>query len=104
MAIALFWQHTVSIENYLGSGSHGPVYGTARSVVGFLEHKKRLIRTTNTAEVVASSTLYASAAESDVPVDSRVTTADGKVSRVIDFIRHDSGTLPLPEHIEVVLE
>lgn len=97
-------QHTVSVEPYEGNSARGPVYGAAVSVRCFLEEKNRMVRAANGNEVVSSATFYCRLDAVDAPPESRVTLPSGRITTVLTQARQDAGTLPLPEHLEVVLQ
>lgn len=98
-------RHTIAIEPYLGADSYGAAfYGPAVTVRCFLDAKVRMIRDAGTgAQVVSSSTVYAPL-ETVAPAESRVTLPDGRVTTVMQALRRDGGGLPVPDHLEIVLE
>jgi len=100
---AFLLQHKVSIEAYLGSTGNGvETYAAATTVACFADDKRRLVRATTGEEVVSETTLYA-ALDTVAPPQSRVTLADGRVATVIQALRRDGGSLPVPSHLEIVL-
>ncbi|MFE7128957.1 hypothetical protein [Streptomyces sp. NPDC057617] len=105
MKLPKIWlQHTITVEPYEGSGAYGPVYGAPVDVEGFLEQTARLVRAPGGDEVVASSTFYCRRGAVNAPTKSKVTLPDGTKTTVI--VAHDraAGRLPLPEHLEVILQ
>ncbi len=103
-----FMQHECVFEPYLGTGGDGAdLYGPAISLAGWLDAKRRSIRTpmteTNTGgEVVGEATFYTDRGPT-IPNESRVTLPGGTVTRVIAVLDRDGGTLPLPSHLEIVI-
>jgi hypothetical protein len=103
-----FQQHIVTIEPYTGtSGAGQPLYGAAVALTGWLDFKRRTVRTAMTTsnagdEVVAEASFYTDRGPT-VPNESRVTMPDGSVSRVLAVLDRDGGTLPLPSHLEIVI-
>ncbi|MEO3860871.1 hypothetical protein [Acrocarpospora sp. B8E8] len=96
--------HEVSVEPFAGAGAFGDTFGPAVTRSGFMEEKRRKIRDKNGAEVVSNSTFYTQLDHvADFPVGSRVTYA-GRASTVLEAKRHDGGGLPLPSHLEVLLQ
>ena len=95
-------RHTATIEPYLGAGAHGPLYGPAVSVRCFADDKRRRVRNPSGDEVISETTLYCLLATS-APPGSRV-TVNGRASTVINALRRDSGGLPTPDHLEVILQ
>jgi hypothetical protein len=101
-------RHTITIEPYLGHNATGPMYGPAVTVRCFNEDKRRFIRSgrpagsTGSNEVVASTTSYCLPG-TVAPAQSRV-TVNGRVTKVLQFLDHDGGGLPTPDHVELLLE
>ncbi|WP_046495114.1 hypothetical protein [Streptomyces odonnellii] len=105
MKLPRIWlQHEITIEPYEGSGAYGDVYGVPVEVRGFLEQTTRLVRDAGGDEVVSSSTFYCRHGAVNAPTKSRVALPDGTKTTVI--VTHDgtAGRLPLPEHLEVILQ
>jgi hypothetical protein len=101
----MWLQHEITVEPYLGTGSHGAVFGPASlPVKGFLEQKTQLVRAPNGDEVVSSSTFYCRRGAVSAPTKSKVTLPDGTTTTVIVAHDRSGGRLPLPEHLEVVLQ
>lgn len=97
-------QHEVTVEPYGGnSGARGPVFGAPVTVRCFLEETNRMVRAKDDTEVLSSATVYCRLDAVDAPPESRVTLPDGRVTTVLVQARHDSGGLPLPDHLEVSL-
>jgi hypothetical protein len=65
----MWLQHTITVEPYKGTGSHGAVYGPAQPVDGFLEERTRLVRAPSGDEVTSSSTFYCRHGASEVEGD-----------------------------------
>jgi hypothetical protein len=102
---SILLQHQIVIEPYQGTTGHGDeTYGPPVAVVCFLDQKVRMVRSPSTGdEVVSSSTAYAHL-DTTAPAMSRVTLPDGRVTTVHQALRRDGGSLPLPSHLEIVLE
>ena len=100
---------TISVEAYEGTSGYGqPVYADAVDVTPcVVEDTSRLVRVQTQdaagAEQVSSTTVYAPLTAT-VPPGSRVTLADGRVSRVLAVSRLEGHGLLLPEHQEISLE
>lgn len=105
---AFLLRHTIIVEKYLGAGATGPLFAPPVTVRCFNEDKRRLIRSGRTAgssgtnEIVASTTSYCPPG-TDAPAQSRV-TVNGRVTTVLQFLDHDGGGLPTPDHVELLLE
>lgn len=102
-------QHTIVIEPSLGQAGDGsPAYGPAVSVLGWLDAKRRIVRTQDGAtdtgnEQVSESTFLCDRGPS-VPAESRVTLPSGQQSRVLAVLDRDGGALDiLPSHLEIVI-
>ncbi|MEU0084895.1 hypothetical protein [Streptomyces sp. NPDC006274] len=105
MKLPKMWlQHTITVEPYKGTGSHGAVYGPAQPVDGFLEERTRLVRAPSGDEVTSSSTFYCRLGTVTAPAKSKVTLPDGRKTTVIRAHPANGGRLPLPEHLEVALQ
>ncbi|MEU6342220.1 hypothetical protein ABZ883_14910 [Streptomyces sp. NPDC046977] len=98
-----FMRREVTVEPYLGDGSHGPLYGPPTTVRCFLEERTRRVRDAEGREVTSSSTVYSDLA-ANCPPESRVTLPGGRQTTVIAALRHDGGGLPTPDHLEVQLQ
>jgi hypothetical protein len=94
--------HTLTVEPYVGNGAHGPVFGPAVAVTGFLDQTERLVRASNGTEVVASSTFFCDL-DTNIPVESRVTLPDGKVHSVVQLGTFDTAGRSRLEHKEAAL-
>ncbi|MFF1416570.1 hypothetical protein [Streptomyces sp. NPDC058280] len=105
MKLPKMWlQHAITVEPYEGAGAYGDVYGAPVEVKGFLEQMTRLVRAPGGDEVVSSSTFYCRRGAVAAPTKSKVVLPDGSKTTVI--VAHDrtAGRLPLPEHLEVILQ
>jgi len=102
-AISVFWVHTATVETFLGAGPTGDTYAAAVVLKGFLDDGVVLVRTSAGEQLVQKTIWFGplSDAASFVP-ESRV-TVDGRASQVSAIRRRDSGSLNLPDHIEVDL-
>lgn len=105
---AVLLQHVITIEPYTGQDGQGQdLYGAAVEVQCFVDAKVRRIRSAATSnatgdEVLSEATAYAPLA-TVAPPNSRVTLPDGTVSRVLQALRRDGGSLPVPSHLEIVI-
>jgi hypothetical protein len=103
-----FMQHTLVIEPYGGTAGDGSeTYGAGLTLTGWLDAKRRSIRTpmteSNTGnELIGEATFYTDRGPT-IPNESRVTLPDGTVTRVIAVLDRDGGSLPLPSHLEIVI-
>lgn len=103
-----FMQHECTFEPYAGtSGAGAELYGAPVTLLGWLDPKRRTVRTamteTNTGdEVIAEATFHTDRGPV-IPNESRVTLPDGRTSRVVAVLDRDGGALPLPSHLEIVI-
>jgi hypothetical protein len=95
--------HTITVEPYEGDGSKGPIYGPPVSVRCFLDEQTRAVRSPGGDTVTSSSTAYARPGV-DAPPLSRVTTAGGRITKVIQLKDRAGGRLRTPDHVEIQLE
>jgi protein involved in temperature-dependent protein secretion len=96
-------QHTVTVEEYLGSSSKGDLYGPAEAVRCLLDEKTQQI-TSPGGQVVTSSSSYITRPDHRPPPNSRVTLPDGRKTKVITIARPDGGSLPVPSNTQVFLQ
>ena len=101
---AIFKQHTVTIEPYLGTDGYGrDTYGPAITVQGWVEETTKLVRKKDGSEVVSSSQFHCELA-TNCPERSRATLPSGKVTLAISAARRDGGAWPVPSHLEIAFE
>ena len=96
-------QHTVQVEEYLGSSSKGDLYGPVTPVNCLLEQSTQMV-TSPAGESVTSSSSYFARLDHDPPPKSRVRLPDGRVTKVITIARADGGRLPVPNSTRVYLQ
>lgn len=101
---AFLLRHQVTIEPYEGEGPYGPQYGPAAAVRCFVDDRTQKILNNEGAEVVARTVIYMPL-DTECPVGSRI-TVNGRQAQalVIAALRRDGGGLPVPSHLEVVLQ
>lgn len=102
--------HTVAIEPYEGQAGDGSqLYGAPVSVACLVEERVRHIRSTASQnstgdEINSTATVYAELEHAaSAPPVSRVTLPSGRVTYVLEALRRDGGTLPVPSHLELML-
>jgi hypothetical protein len=100
--------HTILIEAYAGTSAYGPAFAPVVSVTPCLvDHKRRRVRVSTQdaagAEVISSTTVYCPPGTVAPPL-SRVTLPSGDVAKVLDAAVHDAAGLPIPDHVELMLE
>lgn len=98
-----FWQHTVTVEMYLGAGAYGDVYAAPVQVTGWMDGTRKIVRGATGEQVVSESTFYTYPITGPLFVpDSRITQG-ADVSYVIKNNTNDSGSLDLPDHAAINL-
>jgi hypothetical protein len=97
-----WYDQTVAVEPYRGSGGNGPIYGAPYALACLIDATVRLVRNTDAVEVVSSTTLHASSA--DAPPGSLVTFSDGRTSQVITLGTPYAADDPDLTGVEVALE
>jgi hypothetical protein len=98
-----FYVHTLTVETLTGAGALGDVYAAPVSVPGWLEDKRRLVRDKNGQEVVSSSFFSCDNTHlSKFTPDTKVTIS-GRTAFVIGVANYTSGSLDLPDHLEIDL-
>jgi hypothetical protein len=72
--------------------------------MGFVDDQTHLVRNGVGEEVVSQSVIYMPIESASLfDSDSKVTLPSGREARVITVNANDSGSLPLPDHVEVHL-
>lgn len=109
-----FFMQTASVETWEGAGSVGDVFAAPVVVTCFIEDKRKLVRAKDGQQVISESTMYTPITNVGLFVaNSRVTVltdTDGdeitpaRKTRVIGQSAFDSGSLDLPDHLEIALE
>lgn len=110
MNIARLFKQSVSLETYLGTNAHGPVYASPVTVPCFIEDASKLVRKASEEEILSSTTLYAALSTApDEPAvagqfapSSRV-TLNGRTAHVITANRQDAAGPARIHHVEVSL-
>lgn len=101
--IARFFVHTATVETYTGAGPTGDTYAAAVAKKGLLDDGVVLVRTSAGEQLVQKTIWYGPLTDAAAfPPQSRV-TVNGRAVQVSAVRRRDSGTLGLPDHIEVDL-
>ncbi|MEV4335763.1 hypothetical protein [Streptomyces sp. NPDC049590] len=96
-------QHTVTVEEYLGSGSKGDLYGPPTPVRCLLEDRIQMVVSPGGETVTSSSSYITRLGHRPLP-KTRVTLPDGRRTTVITVARPDGGALPVPSHTQVFLQ
>jgi hypothetical protein len=110
MAIQRMFKQAVTLETYLGSGAHGPLFASPLSVPCAISSATKMVRNTLGEEVVSSTRIYAAvttaptepAVAGQFSPGSRVTIA-GKVAHVIAAASRDQPAPTRVHHVEVDL-
>lgn len=92
----------ITIEPYTGGGAFGDTWGPSVPVRAIVEEKRRLVRSTTGDEVLSETTARCPLG-TVAPPSSKVTVR-GRETKVILAPVHDGKALPVPSHVEVVLE
>lgn len=92
----------VIVEPFTGGGVYGDSYGPPVTVRAIVDEQRKLVRSASGDQVVSSTQVYCPL-ETDCPTDSRVTVR-GVTSTAITANRRDGRRLPVPSHLEVMLE
>jgi O-phosphoseryl-tRNA(Cys) synthetase len=74
---AVFYPHTVHVEDLLGSGGMGKRFGSEREVAAEVRDEQTVVRDADGQEIVSSTTVTVKLA-ANVPNGSRVTVWKGK--------------------------
>lgn len=101
--LAMWLQHSVTIEPYAGSGAYGDTYGAPVVIPCWVEQGRKLVRAEDGSETVSETTIYAQPGTT-APARSRVTLPGGATTVVISTSDRDGGTLPLPSHVEIACQ
>jgi hypothetical protein len=100
-----WWQHTVDVRTYAGTGAYGDVYETHNGIACWVEETRKWVRSATGEQIVSESQVFTDTANYDwFKPDSEVTIREGQPkSKVITRSLHDSGDLDLPDHVEIAL-
>lgn len=101
--IGRFWVHTASVRTRLGTGATGDVYAAPVDVKGFLDFDQNLSITAQSEQYTSGTRWYCALADADKFTLGSEVTANGHAGQVVSVERHASGSLNLPDHLEVVL-
>lgn len=94
-------QHQVTIRRYAGNTAAGPTFDPPETHPAFVEEGSRY---QNASGVLISVTrVYLQPTVPPVPAESQIDVS-GRSSRVIESYRRDGGNLPVPSHLELVVE
>lgn len=103
--------HTITVEAYLGQAGDGSqFYAPAAQVSCFVEERVRHIRSSNNQsstgdELNSTATAYCELTlAASIPAVSRVTLPSGRQTYVLEALRRDGGALPVPSHLELILQ
>lgn len=95
--------HRITVEPFLGDTAYGPSYGPpVTGIRAFVDQQTRRVTDPSGTEVVSGSTALCPLA-TVAPAQSRVTLADGSVTRVINAKPRSAPGLPVPQHLELQL-
>lgn len=93
--------HTITVEAYVGTGAHGPIFSAPVIVTCRVEEMNKLVRSNTGAEVVSSTTIYCDL-DVTIPPESRV-TVNGEVTSVLAVSDHNTAGRSRLDHKEVAL-
>jgi hypothetical protein len=104
MAIpAMLLRQQVTVEEYLGDGLHGPLYGDPQTVPCYIEAKTRVARAPDGREVTSTTQVFCDLGPA-ITTESRVTLPGGRTPRVLQVSEFDTGGLVPIDHMEVYLQ
>lgn len=106
-----FWVHTITVETFTGVGQNGDNFAAPVTLSPdntppngvFVDGGQKVARTATGELVVMNAPLFAPIAAAPLFVEKSRVTFNGKQSRVLAVTIHDSGSLDLPDHVEVTL-
>jgi len=111
-ALSRLFVHTATVETFTGAGPTGDTYAAPVDVKGFLDDGVVLVRTSAGEQLEQKTIFYAPPTFTvgtvpyvswDVFVDESRVTVNGRACQVTGRRSRDSGSLGLPDHIEVDL-
>jgi hypothetical protein len=88
--LAEFWQHTITVEMFLGAGAYGDVYAAPVTVIGFMDGTRKLVRGANGEQVVSESSFYT------YPITGPLFVTDSRVTQgtEVSYVIKNSPTTP----------
>lgn len=111
-ALSVFWIHTATVETFTGAGPTGDTYAAPVVVKGFLDDGVVLVRTSAGEQLEQKTIFYAPPTFTvgtvpyvswDVFVPESRVTVNGRACQVSARRSRDSGSLNLPDHVEIDL-
>ena len=100
--IGRLFGHTCTIRAYTGDGAKGAQYAAPVTEKCRLNEARRFAPTAGASEVLAETVIYMRAA-AVCPARSKV-TVNGREWTVVRSVPRNGGSLPTPQHLEVVLQ
>lgn len=98
-----FWVHTITVRTNLGEGGTGTIWSAPVTVPCFIDGGVKVIRTATGEQLVTSAPVYAPIVHADILTAGSEVTIRGKTSRILAATVYDSGTLDLPDHVQLAL-
>lgn len=94
--------HQITVEPFLGDTAYAPQFGPPVVVRALVDQQTRRVTDPGGTEVISGSTAICPLS-TVAPAQSRVTLADGTVTRVINAKQRSAPGLPVPQHLELQL-
>ncbi|GAA3330656.1 hypothetical protein HP467_07240 [Curtobacterium albidum] len=98
-----FWVHTITVETLLGEGGDGTVYAPPVEVPCFIDGGSKITRTATGEQLVVAAPVYAPLEHAGTLTAGSKVTVRGRPARILAVTVYDSGTLDLPDHVQIAL-
>ncbi|WIA99743.1 hypothetical protein [Curtobacterium sp. MCBA15_012] len=98
-----FWVHTITVETYLGEGGNGVAYAAPVDVPCFIDGGTKIARTATGEQLVVAAPVYAPPEHAGTLTAGSKVTVRGRPARILAATVYDSGSLDLPDHVQIAL-
>lgn len=95
--------HTAAVQTYLGTGPNGDTFATTVNVPCFADDQQNVTVNGTSVAVTDATNLYADPSWLATLTPNSKVVVNGQSARVISVKRHLSGSLLLPDHLEVTI-
>ncbi|MGN8049551.1 hypothetical protein ACTJKO_07640 [Curtobacterium sp. 22159] len=98
-----FWVHTLTVQTYLGEGGNGTSYADPVDVPCFIDGGVKVVRTATGEQLVVNAPVYAPLEHAAALVAESKVSMRGATARILAATVYDSGSLDLPDHVQLTL-
>jgi hypothetical protein len=99
-----FFVHTITVRTFLGEGANGAIYADPVDVPCFVDGGVKVVRTSTGEQQVVNAPVYAALEHAGTLTARSQVTVQGRSARILAATVYDSGSLDLPDHVQLTLE